>query len=620
MNEKVKIKAIHSHYQRSKIKGDKDDAVFLNQMVFNPDGTTEKRFKILVNPKRNWFYVKKPNQGHTQRKLCFPRSELDEFECTQATLAEDINWRVNRSRYYKKLRELNDDVNLFGTDIHVESIVRQKYIERFGDVPYLPTTGTMDYEWDVDTGLLYWGVFAFKREVYLTVRSDKVRNNPDYVNEIKAGYIKYNQPELDKIIKRLNLKACKGKLTDVGDLDLLSLIDKMKEYNKSADKPLKITPQAVFDVHVIVVDRPVDVAWELFKHVHRLQPDFLAFWLGGALIGSKDSSYEIGSDWVRIKQACEYDGVPIEELFCDPRVPEKFKNVYIHHDTFIPESVSGTGKAPPETAKFHRVEAPATFIMCDLNFFFYINRAHLPDRASYGLDAICRTEIGSGKLDFKDKLKVYENLIGKEYHQRMSSEQPVPYGLYCIQDGIAPLLLEEINQEISARSYPRLGVARWNNFKSNPKRLATQDHFAYLEQGLVIGATGTNVRSPVHDRLISSAGIIITLPSDSILEMGTCGILDTDDEMINFVQANTDSDLTSSYPKNQIASNASLPTTRIEILEVEGYTREDFMSISLGFCAGNNSNLQFAKATCAFPSLDTWNDLFEQDLASGVFN
>lgn len=606
-NNKVKIKAIHSHYVKSNVRGDNSDGVFVNQMVYHPDGTTEKRFKFVENPLRSWFYVGKANRGHKQRKLCYPKNQCDEYQCTQANLAADINYRVNGNRHYTKQRILNDDVNLFGTDVHVESVVRQKYEDKFGKIPYLPTTATMDYEWDIATGRISWGVLTYKRQVFLTVRADKVLGHPDYADEVARSYIENLQPDIDSVIHKANIKAAKKDIDNPAQYNIFELIAKMREL--PAGK-VKITERAVFEVIVKVVDRPVDVVLDLFNHAHRLQPDFLVLWYGG-------SSQQGGADLVRIQQAAEEGGVPLTDIFCDPRVPPQYRNVYIHHDDFIPQSTSGTTKPPHESNKLHRVEAAASFIVADLNFFFYSNRAHLPERASYSLDAILKTEIGVGKMKFAGRFDRYDLLTPKQWHETMAAKHPVEYGVYALQDGIGPLLLEEFNLEIAARGYPKLASARWANFKSTPKRLATKNHFAFLKKGLVIGCTGTDVTSPVHDRLIPSAGIIITLPSDSHMEMGTACCSDTPIDYMNFVQASSDSDLTSSYPKNQMASNASLPTTVIEILETEKYTREQFLELTLGFCAGNNSNLQFARATCGFPVLAEWERLYEEDKKNG---
>ena len=593
----------YHHSQTSKF----NDLVLVNVGIFDKDNKLiRKELRQYKNYRRDWYYVKPAYQDYAQRKLEMPLSKLDQFKSTQRGMMADIKRQIRTSDW--GMRKLGNDVFLFGTDIHVESVIKQKFVDKYGDIPYLPITGFMDYEWDVDTNELTFGTYAIEDHLYITVRKDIVKDYPNYkellqqevdgtISETLAAlFLKRNLKRIREIDKDIHAKALNDVLHMKDKLAAIDVLIAMNIKGFVAVQPRK------YKLHVMLVDRPSDVAVKLIEQTHVDKPDFLAFWAGD-------------NDWEIIEENCARDGVDMASFVSDPSIPDEFKHYKFIRDNYIHVSSSGTKMAPKWYEKHHKISAPTSWTYVQMEFAHQLSRGHLPQRASYGLDNILSEDIGFGKLKYKGKFDGYEQMTKKRWFRTMQDKHPVEFGGYALWDNIGPQILEDWGLEISCKLYPALGVSGWDSIKKNPRRLYDVAHFTALKRKTVMGVSSESIRSPVHDRLQGSSGLIITLPSDTHTEMGSLVMEGNSDETMAIVQQAKDDDLVSSYPKNQMGLNVSMPTTAVELLEVDGMPQEDMVTLAIGFTAGNYSNLQYARKILDYPNLKEWDNILKDDIA-----
>jgi hypothetical protein len=143
-------------------------------------------------------------------------------------------------------------------------------------------------------------------------------------------------------------------------------------------------------------------------------------------------------------------------------------------------------------------------------------RTGSPEEPSYSLDSILKKHNLGGKLTFKEA----DGFVKLEWHQFMQEMYPLEYIIYNVFDCISMEELDEITSDLSITLPLFSGCSDFENFKSQPRRLADTLHYYCLENKKVFGSTSDEMVTALDSKTLSLSGWIITLPAHLIAENG----------------------------------------------------------------------------------------------------
>lgn len=551
------VMCVHTSYaphRRSNLK----DMVCASELHLFEDGTIKKNLRLFESPKRD-FYVTKPSfKNHKSKKEWEKLNRLNKFRTTQNNLLQAISKALNVKK--NKPRVMARSPYLYGSDVHIKTIIAHKYIETYGSGQLLPEVGVMDYEWDIATKKPTIGTYVYEDQLYITVRKDMIENCNLTVSEFKTllheGYKTHCSPILDKFF---------------------------------SDNP-KI-PRKDYNLHLEVVDLDLDVFRKLFKFVHQTRPNYLTFWNGI-------------SDLEIILGICDEYMVDPSTFMNDPCIPDEYRYTKLLKGPTETIDANGNKKPKMNSEQWHVLDNMAYWQFIDIMCSYHTNRAHKPNLPSYAFNFVIPREIQMKKLKLVEELDHLEESDIVAWHNRMSKERIVEYSLYALFDVILPQLLEEKSFEIRAQAYSNLTYHPIGDFKKNPRKLCNAQHFSFLEMGYAVGSTGDKMRESFDDLIYGSNNWIITLNSSYHDTLDT-PLLEDSTSSVPIIPNDADGDLTSSYPSNQRLLNISRATTVTEVIKVDGIPEELMRELGLDISSHGGNSIDFCVRLLGLPHLDS---------------
>lgn len=500
--------------------GSVQDMTIIKYREHLPDGTTRPFVEYVHNMKRDYYLTKKEHQNHKDKKEFESIDKLNRFECIETDLVSSVfkqlngyRPKVDRSDPKKKprLSMVNDSPYVYGTDVSLSSILRDKYNKANPELKSEASIAVYDYETSMfdDEGSILMGSLTMKEKVFLC-----------YVQSFVPGT---TQEQLDANIQRLAKKH------------LLSDPDVAKRNIK---------------IETMIVNTPGALTKEIFRRAHAWQPDYLLAF---------NMMFEINKSLNALKA----DGIDPAFIFSDPKVPGVFKQF------------TKTEKQPRKGEKqcdlWHSVYTPASFVLADPMTAYRRVRLAKQYLNSYSFDNITRLTINKGKL----RVGVDEgNLSQAEWHRLMQTKHPFEYGIYCIFDCIGCELVDEKTKDISKTITKFADNSDHHNLASQPKMINDDLHFFHLERGAVVGSTSGNMSNSLDDLTPTKRQWIVTLASELIYNMANQIFEDLPDIRARVIFHSRDIDIKSAYPYGGFVGNMSKETTRIEVCGVEDSTKE----------------------------------------------
>ncbi|EKD22708.1 MAG: hypothetical protein ACD_84C00002G0001, partial [uncultured bacterium] len=260
---------------------------------------------------------------------------------------------------------------------------------------------------------------------------------------------------------------------------------------------------------VIFVEREVDIIKECFAKCHDWKPDFVAIW-------------NINFDIPKVITALEKAGIHPKDVFSDPSIPPQYR--HFRYKQGPTQKVTASGLVTPikPSAQWHTVFCPSSFYFIDAMCAYRHIRTGNAEEPSYALDAILKKHNLGGKLKFEEADK-YTKL---EWHQFMQENYPLEYVIYNVFDCVAMEELDEVTSDLSLTLPLFSGCSDFENFKSQPRRLADNLHYFCLENGKVFGTTSDEMQSDLDKLSLGLEGWIITLPAHLVMDNGLKVILE----------------------------------------------------------------------------------------------
>ena len=438
----------------------KKDYHFVKEQVHYSDGTIVPAF-VRVDDYMRSFYVTKPGlQNHKDKKESELLSNVITYTTTQTNLRDLVAKAIGKGWSRDNMRRLSNSPYLYGSDISSTSCIKQDYINKNPDLRTSFTTASFDIEYDVinNTNEIILITVAMGAYTWTGVTKYFVKGLVDPVGMANAGMIKH----LSEYVDKRKLKS-----------------------------------------EFVVLDSEIDLVKAAFEVAHTLKPDWLSIW---------NMDYDIP----KVLEACKKVNLDPKFLFSDPSVPDPLK--FFNYKQGRKKKVTVSGKVTPisPAAQWHTVEAPSSFYVIDAMCAFKQIRTGQPEERSYSLNAILNSKLGIRKLHFKET----DQYSGLQWHQVMQSDYKIEYMIYNVFDCVSMLELDEVTNDLSFALPLHAGASDFSNFSSQPKRAVDKLHFYFIDNGSVIGSTGSDMTDEADEETLGLSGWISCLPAHLVVDNG----------------------------------------------------------------------------------------------------
>lgn len=539
------------------------------------DGSSERKIKFIKDFNKTFWVTNKKNRKYTQKKERFPISECEEVKCPNYMMLNEAKKKLGYNPSFNvDPREVLKGLFCFGTDLSSSAELKYKYnqtplakkTEKLADVAAFDVeTNVVDKDkWEhIDMATL-----SFKDVVITVVNIDFIRRTFPRITKEEAleRLYKTDNVYLDKINKERNIKQ-----------------------------------------EFYLVDKEIEVLQKVFQRAHELKPDFIEAW---------NMDYDIS----RSIEACKRAKIDPADIFCDPTTPKPFKSFKYNPGKESGLSKKGVWKNYANFEKWPQVYCPASFVFADAMCFYYNSRKHLGKLPKYSLDYILEREfpdeITEGMSEKEIAKREHNSLIRKlkfdeakalngtiEWHQFMQTHYPFEYIIYNKFDCIALEYLDEQTLDICHSLPSGCEFSDYKDYESEPKRLANEMHWFNLDRGYAYGTGGANNKIDLDDELIGRDDWIITLRADLLVEPGTNLMEDASGLFTNIHEDNADIDVTSSYPKSNLAMNTSRETLVKELISIEGISEQDRRECGINMSGGFINSVEISTKLFDVPQM-----------------
>jgi hypothetical protein len=252
--------------------------------------------------------------------------------------------------------------------------------------------------------------------------------------------------------------------------------------------------------------------------------------------------------------------------------------------------VTASGRVQPvmNYDKWNVVQCPATFAWIDAMCMYRRARTGAQELKNYKLDTVLGIELKLSKLRIEGTEEYPHGTL--DWHKYMQTKRKAEYIAYNIFDCISVELLDEKTTDIAVKLPVLAGFSELSYFHKQPKRTADKMHYSALEQGYCIGTVSEDMYEDDDDLTVTRKDWIVMLPTHLNADTGL-QCTQWPGHITNIRVGNADSDVTGSYPSNQIAGNVSKITTMAEFVRMpELDSDEDSMRRSLMDLLGGHVN------------------------------
>jgi hypothetical protein len=523
------------------------DAIVVKELIHEEGKPSKRRLHIEENYKRPFYITKEKFRDYHDKREFETIDRLDKFYSIERKLAENVFEKLNgfKPRTIPHMSQLCNSPYIYGTDISSVDLLREDYNRQYGKMFSKNTFAIMDYEWSVDDPEepIIAGIISMQETVHIAILKEWFGSTAGAEEHIKYLCEKH----VGNIIKERNITL------------------KITFHNTSA--------------RVVIA---------LMKTAHKLQPDFLAFW-------------NMQADITHILSALKKDDIDPALVFSDPHIPEEYRHFHYYEDPPFKMKSNGERMSKSPSQRWHWVTAPASFTcICGMASFRLI-RDREQQRTSYGVDSVMHDYINIGKMKFDE---VPSEISGVDWHRVMQKSFKKEYMVYLFGDGVFVEILEEKLKDLSDAILPLSDTSSLSKIKSNPKRLITDLHIDEMDNGNIIGSTGSNMVSELDQFIPSTKDWIVTLASELEDNIGLPVIKEYPKMQTNVTFFNYDIDLTGAYPTSQVIMNASRATNVFVLCGIDGLEVSPTREIGINLTSVISNPISLAKSCFDFPDLD----------------
>lgn len=544
------------HITYSTDKEKKNDFVLIKEVVHTKDGKHVPRLRMYENFKRPIYITREQHRNHTEKKEYEELSKVQKWMTTDVDMAKMIQhglgYRFPDPK--RSLKQVCKSPFVYWADLKVTTYIKERYTKKWPDLASLNRIAILDIETNEMHGT--------KEPLIVGVVCD---------NQIHLAMPKWYE------------EHCKG--TDNITKACKNLLSKVPFNTKKEGEHTRDLIDG-YEIHYHVYETIGYAIKSLFAAVHKLLPDFLVIW-------------NMDFDISKIMDQLKKEGIPPEDVFCHPDVPEQYRSVWYKRDEAKKKTESKTlTKAPAD--QWHVLYCQASFYVIDAMSLFKKIRTHEGNRPSYKLSSILEKEVGVKKLDIPG-LDYTDNL---DWHVEAQKKYPAEYCAYNVMDDLLIKVLDNKTMDLASAVSILSGISMFDIFPSLPKRICDAYTYFLFEDNKVIGSVGSDIKNSFDEEVIGTTGWIVTLAAHMNAENGLHCIAESETLKTAFRGQVADADLTQAYPSATNMLNQSRETTCIELIDIEGVPESARRRAGINLTAGKVNALEIANEMFLLPDKD----------------
>lgn len=573
-NNIKEIECKYANYQAA-VDGTTDDMLLIKEVVHTKDGQLIPRIVIRENVKRPVYITKENYRNHQDKKECEDIDKLNRIDCTQNEMAlaiqRGLGWRHPNPK--AQLREVCRSPYVYLADLSLPTYVKASYKSKWKDFVTRNKVAILDIETDVVHGT------NKPITISVTMGDIKIVGAVGWFDRLMQNGYEDIKRVYEEQMKEVPIYCKKRKAVVMHNL---------------------VEERGGSDFEYIVDDDMGVVIQKVIHRCHEIMPDFLAIW-------------NIDFDLPKINRQLEESGIPLEDVWCDPIVPHKYRSVRYKQAAAQRVTNSKTISQHPADL-WHVLYNQSGFYCIDAMCLFKKIRVASGNEPSYSLDFILKKHLGVGKLKFdlvddKDPLK---------WHIAMQSEYPAEYIVYNMFDCMSIELLDEITNDLGLTASSLCDISEYHIFPSLPKRLVDILTYFYFENGKVPGCVGADITSELDDHVIGLQDWIVTLPAHMVEENGLHCVKEFPELRTNFRVQTADDDIAQAYPTGEVVLNISKETTHVEICDIDGISEKARRRSGINLTGGRVNAIEIANDLMGMPYIHTVLDEFMSDIEKGL--
>lgn len=571
-SEIVGIECKNIAYQEAVDKSG-NDMILIKHATHTKDGRVIDGISWIENFQREIYTTKEIYRNHNDKKDYEERSKLDMWKTNDANMSVMVQRALGRQFPNPKLQKriVCDSPYIYNCDVTATTIIRNTFEEKYGDkiVKSPDKVAVLDIETDV--------VFGTNEPIMCTITmGDKkitaiadwwAKRIPDCEETIKTKYKEY-----------LNY-------IDIRDQNT----GKMVAHNLLEERGEEMT--ILYEENIALGIKAA------MLEVHKWMPDFVAIW-------------NINFDLPKINAILKKHGVPLEDVWCDPDCPPKYRRVWYKEAKSIRETASKTISQHPADL-WHVLYTMAGFYVIDAMAVFKKIRVANGNEPDYNLDGVLHRHLGIGKLRF-NQVKAPEGDI--LWHIEMQRDWPAEYVVYNIFDCVSVELLDEVTNDLRSTFRSLAGLTDYARYPSMPTRLVDYLTFFYKKRGLIAGCVGSGGNNELDEDVIELSGWIVTLPAHMLADDGLKIVKEVPRLVTAFRAQTADDDIAQAYPRGEEIENVSKETTMIEINSIEGVTFIQRRNSGINLTGGRTNAIEICNELFKYPSIHRVADQFAREL------
>lgn len=557
-NPEKRIKAVECRFAKhiSMRRQGEPDAHLVKEKIHYEDGSSSHNLRVIRGLKRPYYITNLKYRNHKQKKVMEKLERVDEYFCTQDDLVMEIQRKLPLKNGFPIYRDLAASPYLYGADLPSTSYIMERYRQKWPDIFTQHDVAVLDIETNM---------FTDAGEVLMIVTTNGKWLQLDVDKNIIEGFS--HQPK-EAIIEAMRLH--------IGD----------------------VVDQRGMNIEVCIRDNELEVIKAAFARLHKESPDIVAIW---------NMAFDIPRILDRIK-AWGYDPA---RLLSDPSLPRELQRCYWKHGKENRTTEKGTAKSISVEEQWHKFFLSAGFQFIDQMCGYWQVRIGGQKEPGYKLTNIMNKHAKIKKLNFKEVEHIEDN--SPQWHMFMQKHHMVMYCVYCMFDGIGPVILDEKTGDLRRTMPSRGRTADLAHFDSQAHKTMVRMHTVCKEAGYVFGTLGPSETRQPSD-VLSRDRWIVTLKAYLISEEGL-QLMEDNPQLYTLLYAMAgDDDCISSYPSDITACNISTPTTRLEIIDIDGIPEAVFRHNNINLSSGPVNAIEYCVAMFGLPDVYDMRELIKKEL------
>jgi len=563
-----RFECVHATYSKANDYSP-NDVVVVKELIHCKDGRPPiPNLRLIHNYQRDFYVTLEKYRTHKDKRPWAPISQLRKFTCSQHELHNKVARALGNPNARGGLRQLARSPYLYGADVSTPVLVKRGYRDRWGGTPTPSNVAVYDIETNMNSE---------EEEIIIASMTNKKNVSMNILGSwIDESALSAEDKKPERFIQLVR--------------------DKAEELLGPILKKRGIDPQTM---EINIHDFPAQLVQRSFEAAHEWQPDYVTI-------------FNMAFDIPKSERALRDSGYDPADVFCDPRIPKKFRNFKWNQGAAHKVKKDGgkDTKVPINPIdQWHTVTNQASFVICDSMLLYKRIRTASANDPEYNLDYLLRKHKLGGKLKFTEA----DGFVKKEWHQFMQKYFPVEYCIYNLWDDISVEMLDETTNDIAMCLPALLKCSEYKNYDSQPRMIADDLHFFLQKYKLMAGTTSDEMLTEVDQASPGLGNWIVTLPA----YMGP----EPDDDIVSDMRGHvpllfthvSDIDVVSTYPKLQDMLNIDKFTTQTELSSVEGMEEDQWRWIGIDLTGGHVNGNMIAQQLLGLPASNELLALYDEE-------